>query len=75
MSKNDLFECKPGECRMSKVSDVIKNDLFGHLQKQHINGLRQRSGARDYSSTVSADWLPKRFILAASLRCDSSLRK
>ena len=34
MSKNDLFECKPGECRMSKVSDVIKNDLFEHLQKQ-----------------------------------------
>ena len=33
MSKNkDLFECKPGDCQLAKVADVINSHIDEHLK-------------------------------------------
>ena len=38
---NDLFECKPGECNLSKVADVINFDLHEHL-KVHLKTIKDK---------------------------------
>ena len=33
MSKNkDIFECKPGDCELAKVADVINSHIDEHLK-------------------------------------------
>ena len=42
MSKNkDLFECKPGDCQLAKVADVINFDLDEHL-KEKLSTLKEK---------------------------------
>ena len=37
---NDLFECKPGECNLTKVADQINFDLSEHL-KEKLSTIRE----------------------------------
>ena len=42
MSKNkDLFECKPGDCQLAKVADVINSHIDEHL-KVKLTNIKER---------------------------------
>ncbi|WP_440928735.1 hypothetical protein [Candidatus Pelagibacter sp.] len=42
MEKNkELFECKPGECNLTKVADIINSDLEKHLTK-HLSTIEEK---------------------------------
>ena len=42
MSKNkDLFECKPGDCQLAKVADVINSHINEHL-KVKLTNIKER---------------------------------
>ena len=42
MEKNkEFFECKPGECNLTKVANQINFDLVEHLQ-EHLSTIRER---------------------------------
>ena len=42
MTKNkNLFECKPGDCELAKVADVINFDLDEHL-KEKLSTIKEK---------------------------------
>ena len=42
MTKNkDLFECKPGDCELAKVADVINSHIDEHL-KVKLTNIKER---------------------------------
>jgi len=38
---NELFECKPGECNLTKVADTINFDLQEHLA-EHLSTIKEK---------------------------------
>ena len=38
---NELIECKPGQCNLTKFSDQITFDLIEHLT-EHLSTIKER---------------------------------